>query len=66
MLQGDELVAVEGEVRDADAPLLPDELGHGLELLLADVDKLAPVIYHACQQTVPETVVLLVEIFLFD
>ena len=47
MLQGDELVAVEGEVRDADAPLLPDELGHGLELLLADVDKLAPVIYHA-------------------
>ena len=57
MLQGDELVAVEGEVRDADAPLLPDELGHGLELLLADVDKLAPVIYHASQQPVLETVV---------
>merc|ERR1719410_2695986 len=52
MLQGDELVAIEGEVRDADAPLLPDELGHSLELLLADVDKLASVIYHACQQPV--------------
>ena len=40
--QGDELVAVERQVADAHPPLLLDELGHRLQLLLADVDKLAP------------------------
>ena len=40
--EGDELVAVERQVADAHPPLLLDELGHSLQLLRADVDKLAP------------------------
>ena len=40
--EGDELVAVERQVADAHPPLLLDELGHRLQLLRADVDKLAP------------------------
>ena len=40
--EGDELVAVQGQVTDAHSPLLLDELGHRLQLLLADVNKLAP------------------------
>ena len=39
--EGDELVAVERQVADAHPPLLLDELGHRLQLLLTDVDKLA-------------------------
>ena len=46
------LVAVHGEVGDADPSLLPDELGHGLQLLSADEDELPPVVNDPSQQSV--------------
>ena len=42
--QSNKLVAVHGEVGDADSALLLDKLGHSLHLLSADVDKLPPVV----------------------
>ena len=47
-----ELVAVHGEVRYADPALLLDKLGHGLQLLPADVDELPPVVNNPSQQPV--------------
>ena len=48
----DKLVAVHGEVRDADPALLSDELGHGLQLLPADEDELPSVVNDPSQQSV--------------
>ena len=51
-LQGYQLIAAHGKVSDADPPLLPDELGHGLQLLLTNVDKLSPIINDTSQETI--------------
>ena len=46
------LVAVHSEVCNADPALLSDKLGHGLQLLTTDVDKLPSVVNNSSQQPV--------------
>lgn len=50
--ESDKLIAVHGEVSDADPALLLDKLSHGLQLLPADVDELPPVVNDPGQQPV--------------
>lgn len=46
--QVDELVAGLRQLRDGHAASLPDELGHGVQLLRRDGDELPPVVDHTC------------------
>ena len=47
-----QLVAAGCQVRERDSSLLLDELGHRFQLVLADVDELASVVGHSCQQAI--------------
>ena len=51
-LQRYQLVAAHGQVSDADPSLLPDELGHGLKLLLTHIYELPPVINNSSQEPI--------------
>ena len=48
-VENDELVAGLGQGPQRDAASLTDELGHGVVLVLGDVDELAPVVHHPRQ-----------------
>merc|ERR1712083_1055857 len=48
------LIAAGCEVCDGNPPLLLDVLGHRLQFLSADVDELATVVNHPCEQSVSE------------